>query len=149
MTIRESDLRQRLHSDDDDEIVAALHEHFEAVPDARPLTCRWRLRPGVHVEPDEADADQDESWFEELGQRILGWANGAQRLLRARRFDRLRQAHPHWPVVVAEGDSWVAHPLVDDITDHLLDDTLHHSRRAARRLPARDLNLVRASPPLT
>ncbi len=122
MTIRESELRTRLSSDDDDEVAAALHDHFEAVPDRRPLQYRWCVRPNIVIEPDEPAAEGNESWFEELSDRVLDWANGAQRLLRQRRFDRLRQSNPHWPVVICEGDSWVAHPLVDDITDHLLDD---------------------------
>ena len=126
MTIRESELRERLTSHDDGVIEAALHEHFEPIPHATSLTYRWGLRSGVSIEPDDARPDDarpdNDPWFEGLKQRVIDLANAAQRVLRARRFQRQRKENPHWPVVVAEGDSWVAHPLVDDIADHLLDD---------------------------
>ncbi len=128
MTIRETELRERLTSDDDRVVRQTLRDHFEPelLPESSPLLYRWRLRPDVEITPDDDDGcglDEDGvSWLDRLGRRMLGLANDAQRFVRARQFERMRQENPHWKVVVAEGDSWVAHPLVEDITDHLLYD---------------------------
>ncbi|MCA9711557.1 MAG: hypothetical protein KDK70_37325 [Myxococcales bacterium] len=122
MAIRESELRERLSHDDDDVVEAALREHFEPRPHDTPLTYRWCLRDDVELEPEPPSSDADDSVLGWMGDQLLDLANGAQRLVRARRFARQRGRHPDWPVVVAEGDSWVAHPLLHDITDHLRDD---------------------------
>ena len=116
MTIRESELRERLSVDDDEGIFAALVEHFEPVFENTPFLHRWRPRAGLVVD------DQGRPASEALEERLIGMANYAQRAWRLHRFRRMRDEAPHLPVVVCEGDSWVAHPLIDDITDHLLDD---------------------------
>ncbi len=36
-----------------------------------------------------------------------------------RQFDDTRRAHPDWPCVLAEGDSWFAHPIQWNILFHL------------------------------
>jgi lysophospholipase L1-like esterase len=116
MTIRESELRERLSVDDDEGIFAALVEHFEPVFENTPFLHRWRARAGLVVD------DDGRPMTDALGHRLMDLANSAQRAWRLHRFLRLRDEAPHLPVVVCEGDSWVAHPLIDDITDHLLDD---------------------------
>jgi len=116
MTIRERELRERLSVDDDEGIFAALVEHFEPIFENTPFLHRWRPRAGLVVEDDGRPAS------EALQERLIGMANYAQRAWRLHRFRRLRDEAPHLPVVVCEGDSWVAHPVIDDITDHLLDD---------------------------
>lgn len=117
MRILESELRERLSTDDDEALFAALVEHFEPDFERTPFLHRWRLRAGVVVEDDGRPRRT-----EPLEQRLLDMANYAQRAWRRRRFLRMREESPHLPVVVCEGDSWVAHPLIEDITDHLLDD---------------------------
>lgn len=39
----------------------------------------------------------------------------------AREFEEIRRQNPHWPQVLAEGDSWFAHPTEWNILFHLLD----------------------------
>lgn len=120
MTILESELRDRLLGDDDDEMDTALEEHFEPGPGPTPFILRWYPRADGSIEaaPEPASGAVRNG----LRDRLLGWANDAQRGWRFRRFRRQRAQHPDWPVVVCEGDSWVAHPIITDITDHLLDD---------------------------
>jgi hypothetical protein len=116
MTIHERELRERLSLDDDEGIFAALVEHFEPDFEGTPFLHRWRPRAGLVVANDGRPASAA------VEERLVGLANYAQRAWRLHRFLRLRDEAPHLPVVVCEGDSWVAHPLIDDITDHLLDD---------------------------
>lgn len=116
MRIRESELRERLSTDDDEALFAALVEHFEPVFEHTPFLHRWRPRAGLVVDADGRPLTEG------LEQRLIDMANYAQRAWRLRRFLRMREESPQLPVVVCEGDSWVAHPLIDDITDHLLDD---------------------------
>ncbi|MEM7156473.1 MAG: SGNH/GDSL hydrolase family protein [Myxococcota bacterium] len=110
MTVDEHELRERLESDDDGVVEATLHEHFHPVPRA-PLTYDWC--PVV-----EEHADHDDDWV----RRLIGVANAAERRLRVRRFRWRRRNHPDWPIILCEGDSWVAHPQLRDLTDHLLDE---------------------------
>jgi len=121
MTVCEKDLRDTLTCGEDHEVESALHRHFEAVSQSEPLGYAWSLRADVEVRPAPPTLIEGAP-PESLGKRLLRLANQAQRMLRLRRFERMREEYPHWPVVVAEGDSWVAHPLVSDIADHLLDD---------------------------
>ncbi len=121
MVTSESELHGRLLGDDDDEMEAALRERFEPRPEPTPFLSRWYPRT---VGSDEPSAEPD-GVGAELRERLLRWANDAQRARRLRRFRRRHAAHPEWPVVVCEGDSWVAHPMITDITDHLLDDDRH------------------------
>lgn len=111
----ESELREPLLGDDDEAREAALNEHFEPVPGPTPFMLRWSPRA-------DGTGHDPASMTTELRERVLGWANEAQRMWRSRRFERKRAENPDWPVVVCEGDSWVAHPTIADITDHLLDD---------------------------
>jgi len=117
MRIAESELAERLRSRDDEAVYGTLVECFEPVPEGEgPFVYRWEPRAGVIVEADGGLPTEG------LRDRLLGLANHAQRSWRRHRFARLRDEAPHLPVVVVEGDSWVAHPFIDDITDHLLDD---------------------------
>jgi lysophospholipase L1-like esterase len=124
MKIRESTLRDRLFGDDDEAVYAALIECFEPVPELSPFLHRWQPRPELEVEPepDELPAGGLAAYRARLGARMMGWVNHAQRSWRLNRFLRNRAEAPQLPVVVCEGDSWVAHPTITDITDHLLDD---------------------------
>jgi hypothetical protein len=70
----------------------------------------------------------------------LDFANWLVNRRRTRRFNRLRSQNPDWPVVVAEGDSWVLHPLVPDILDHL------STRCAVRSLAAAGAELAEYDP---
>ena len=110
MSVDETELRERLESDDDAVVEATLHEHFHPVPRA-PLAYDWC--PVI-----EEHAEHDEDWV----RRLIGVANAAEHRLRAYRFRKRRKKHPDWPVILCEGDSWVAHPQLRDLTDHLLDE---------------------------
>ncbi len=48
-----------------------------------------------------------------------------------RQFDDTRRAHPDWPLVVAEGDSWFSHPVEWNILFHLSDLGGYAIRRLA------------------
>src|SRR5690606_23503289 len=84
----------------------------------------WVPRAELRIDPEPAPdpAEPEAAAGPSLRDRLIGLANEAQRAWRGHRFRRRRAEHPQWPVVVCEGDSWVAHPIIDDITDHLLDD---------------------------
>lgn len=47
-------------------------------------------------------------------------------------FEAVRRKRPHWPLVLAEGDSWFAHPLLTNILYHLHDGGGFAIRRIAR-----------------
>lgn len=119
MTIRERELAARLSGNDDEDVYAALEACFCPDWSESPFLPRWSPRDDLPVEPDHERAG---TAGPSLRDRMMDLANDAQRLWRRLRFDRRRTLDPHWPVVVCEGDSWVAHPIIDDITDHLLDD---------------------------
>jgi lysophospholipase L1-like esterase len=116
MKVRESELRERLRGADDEDVYAALVQHFEPSFEDMPFVHRWCPRPELEVEVDDPTAEGT------LGERLVALANYAQRSWRLHRFRRRRDETPELPVVVCEGDSWVAHPFITDITDHLLDD---------------------------
>jgi lysophospholipase L1-like esterase len=116
MRVGEIELRERLQGSDDEAVYATLAAHFEPFSERTGFIQRWRPRPELEVDPDERLPREG------LPERLLGLANYAQRAWRTHRFRRHRDEAPHLPVVVCEGDSWVAHPLIEDITDHLLDD---------------------------
>ncbi|MCX4239956.1 SGNH/GDSL hydrolase family protein [Paraliomyxa miuraensis] len=122
MVIHESELRARLHGDDDEDVYDALVEHFEAEHGGSPFVAAWRLRSGLRIEADRALEAIGDAVRPRLKDRLLDLANDAQRAWRRIRFERRRAENPHWPVIVCEGDSWVAHPYIEDLTDHLLDD---------------------------
>jgi lysophospholipase L1-like esterase len=110
MTSRIEELCERLRRDDDESIYEVLLEHFEPEAAARPFLHRWRA--GLRLEADAmSTAMRDE---------LIGLANGFQRRWREHVFGRLRDEVPDRPIVVCEGDSWVAHPFIDDIADHLM-----------------------------
>lgn len=116
MRIGENELAERLRSRDDEAVYGTLVECFEPVPEGGPFGYHWQPRAGIVVAADPSLPSEG------LRDRLLGLANYAQRSWRRHRFQRLRDEAPQLPVVVVEGDSWVAHPFIDDITDHLLDD---------------------------
>lgn len=49
----------------------------------------------------------------------------------AREFEEICRDHPDWPQVLAEGDSWFAHPIQWNILFHLLDGGGYAIRRLA------------------
>jgi len=49
----------------------------------------------------------------------------------AREFEDTCSEHPDWPQVLAEGDSWFAHPVVWNILFHLADRGGYAIRRLA------------------
>lgn len=116
MPIGERELSERLSDDDDAVVTAALHEHFSPA-DGRALGPDWCPIPTLSVEPDLSAGPP-----EEVGSRLMNLANGAERLLRTRRFRWRLRRQPAWPIVLCEGDSWVAHPFVFDAADHLMDE---------------------------
>lgn len=112
------DLFARLGLDDDESVYDTIAEHFELTAAGGSFAPRWALR-GEVAEAIPAEGDRS---------TLLRLANGFQRMFRDRRFTRRQAERPGLPVVVVEGDSWVAHPLIDDITDHLVaehGDALH------------------------
>lgn len=104
-------LCERLRHDDDEGIFEVLLEHFEPeAAAARPFLHRWRA--GLRLEA--------EAMSQAVREELLGLANGFQRRWREHTFGRRRDEVPDRPVIVCEGDSWVAHPFIDDIADHLI-----------------------------
>ena len=119
MSLLGSQLRRLLLSDDDDEVAGALTRYFMPQPRfSAPFRYDWIPMPSI-----EAVLGDDEPGAYELAARgVIELANAAEAMLRRRRYARRLREHPEWPVVVCEGDSWVAHPFVDDIGDHLFSD---------------------------
>ncbi len=118
MEIRQSELCERLTDDDDEGVRSTLRNFFE--PRSRPggpLGFEWWPRLDLQVILDEDNPDAN--LIERAARRVKDLANQADGLLRQRRYRRRREANPDWPVVLCEGDSWVAHPYVTDIGDHL------------------------------
>ncbi len=122
MQSRVEEIRGGLLSDDEAAVESTLREHFVAVPRATPLSYDWC--PAPEWSQSDPDADHD-TWMRDVGWGLMSLANDAERKLRNWRFARRRKKHPQWPVVVCEGDSWVAHPLLRDIADHLFDEDQH------------------------
>lgn len=120
MTIRERDLVERLADEDDEVVESTLHEHFERASHGSPLAVDWCPRPTLAVLPDEAAGPP-----EQMSSRLMDLANATERRLRHNKFLWRRRRHPQWPVVLCEGDSWVAHPFQYDVTDHLLNEERH------------------------
>lgn len=121
MRYRESELRERLLGDDDELADATLRESFVATPRSA-LSYDWCPAPGLQVSPDE---DEDEDWKDRWVQRMVDLANEAEHRLRRRRFRWRQRRYPDWPVIISEGDSWVAHPFIKDLTDRLCDEDEH------------------------
>lgn len=118
MVITETELRQRLLGDDDEQAEQALRQHFVPVA-RRGLGFSWCPAPGLEPEHD------DESWRERWVQRMIDLANGAERRLRDRRYRWRLRRRPQWPIILSEGDSWVAHPFIHDLSDRLSDEDHH------------------------
>jgi len=118
--ILESELRRLLVGDDDDAIESTLGRWFRPEPRfSAPFFYDWVPLPDLDVVIGD---DEGGGTYEAAARRLIDLANTANKALRARRFAQRRRQHPEWPVVVCEGDSWIAHPLVQDIGDHLFDD---------------------------
>jgi GDSL-like Lipase/Acylhydrolase family len=119
MRILESELR-RLLAGDDDIVESTLERWFRPQPRfSAPFFYDWVPLPELDV---VLGGEEGGGAYEAAARRIIDLANAAEAALRSRRFAQRRWLHPEWPVVVCEGDSWVAHPLVHDIGDHLFDD---------------------------
>jgi hypothetical protein len=118
--ILESELRRLLTGDDDDAVESTLDRWFRPQPRfTAPFFYDWVPMPDLDV----VIGDEEGSGVYELAaRRVIDLANAADAALRVRRFAQRRRLHPEWPVVVCEGDSWIAHPFVHDIGDHLFDD---------------------------
>lgn len=123
MTITERDLEQRLLDDDDERVYEALRRFFRPVPRMlAPLFYDWIPRTDLSVVLGDGEGG---GLFEAASRRVIDLANATDAALRRRRYARRRRKEPDWPVVVVEGDSWVSHPFVDDLGDHLFDDDLN------------------------
>lgn len=117
--ILESELR-RLLTGDDDTVESTLARWFRPEPRfTAPFFFDWMPLPDLDVVIGDEEGG---GAYEAAARRIIDLANAAEATLRARRFAQRRRREPDWPVVVCEGDSWVAHPFVHDIGDHLFDD---------------------------
>ncbi|MEX1363691.1 MAG: SGNH/GDSL hydrolase family protein [Nannocystaceae bacterium] len=127
MMISEHELRERLLGEDDAVAEATLREHF--TPVARmAMGFDWCPQPELRTEgepEDDGDTEVDHQRRQQWRQRMIDLANGAERRLRRRRFQWRLRRRPQWPIVVCEGDSWVAHPLIHDLTDRLSDELRH------------------------
>ncbi|MCH9686515.1 MAG: SGNH/GDSL hydrolase family protein [Deltaproteobacteria bacterium] len=119
MSVRLEEIRARLLSPDEEVVEDTLREHFTPVRRQTPLTFDWC--PAWPVPPNE----EHEDWLHRVGWEFIALANRAERRVRNWKFRRRLQRRPGRPVVVCEGDSWVAHPLLEDIADHLFDDDGH------------------------
>jgi lysophospholipase L1-like esterase len=120
MRILESELRRLLTGDDDDAVESSLSRWFRPQPRfSAPFFYDWVPLPDLDVVIGEEGGG---GAYEVAARRIIDLANATEAALRSRRFAKRRRQHPEWPVVVCEGDSWVAHPFVHDIGDHLFDD---------------------------
>jgi lysophospholipase L1-like esterase len=136
--ILETELRRLLGSDDDDTARSALDRWFEPKPRfSAPFFFDWVPLPDLDVVIGDEEGG---GTYEAAARRVIDLANATEAALRARRFAHHRRRHPEWPVVVCEGDSWVAHPLIDDIGDHLFDDP--RNRFAVRNCGAAGDRLV-------
>lgn len=120
MRILESELRSRLFGDDDDVVESTLARWFRPQPRySAPFFFDWVPLPDLDVVIGDEEGG---GAYEAAARRMIDLANAAESALRARRFAQHRRRNPEQPVVVCEGDSWVAHPFVHDIGDHLFDD---------------------------
>ncbi|MEM9455478.1 MAG: SGNH/GDSL hydrolase family protein [Myxococcota bacterium] len=123
MTTTERDLERQLLDDDDERVYAALRRFFRPVPRMlAPLLYDWIPQADLSVVLGDGEGG---GLLEAASRRMIDLANATDAALRKRRFERKRRTQPDWPVVVVEGDSWVSHPFVDDLGDHLFDDDLN------------------------
>jgi lysophospholipase L1-like esterase len=138
MRILETELRRLLTADDDDVIESTLDRWFRPKPRfSAPLFFDWVPLPDLDVVIGDEEGG---GAYEAAARRVIDLANAAEATLRARRFAQHRRRNPEWPVVVCEGDSWVAHPFIHDIGDHLFDDP--HNRFTVRNCGAAGDRLV-------
>jgi hypothetical protein len=108
--IRESKLQALL--DNEDTAQQALATYFD-VDDSTPFAPVYTLKPGVELlgEPGERAFG--------LRDAVVALANALSRRSRVRRYAQIVEQHPERIRLVAEGDSWFQHPLVEDTIDHL------------------------------
>ncbi len=120
MTIDERELRQRLSDDDDDIVRSTLRRFFRPRPRfTAPLLWDWMPLPDLDQ---VLGGEGDGGLLSAASRRVIDLANAADAALRQRRFERRRRQDPALPVVVCEGDSWLSHPFIDEIGDHLFED---------------------------
>ena len=118
--ILESELRRLLTGDDDDAARSTLDRWFRPEPRySAPFFFDWVPLPDLDVVIGDEEGG---GVYEAAARRLIDLANAADAALRIRRFAQRRRQHPERPVVVCEGDSWIAHPFIHDIGDHLFDD---------------------------
>ncbi len=132
MTILESELLDRLRGDDETIVETTLRRYFQPRPRfTAPFIYDWIPLPDLNVVLGDG---QGGGLYEAAARRVLDAANAADAGLRMRRFKRRWAQHADWPVVLCEGDSWISHPFIHDMGDHLVDDPLnrfHLLNRAA------------------
>lgn len=118
--ILESELFRLLTGDDDEARESTLDRWFRPTPSyAAPFFYDWVPLPDLDVVIGDEEGG---GMYEQTARRIIDLANAADGARRRHKYAQRRRQHPELPVVVCEGDSWIAHPFVRDIGDHLFDD---------------------------
>ncbi|MCX4245136.1 SGNH/GDSL hydrolase family protein [Paraliomyxa miuraensis] len=116
-------LRRLLVDDDDGVVESTLRRYFRPQPRfTAPFRYDWIPMPDLQA----VLGDAEPGLYDAAARGVIDLANAAEDALRRRRYAQRRRQRPEWPVVVCEGDSWVAHPMVDDIGDHLFCDASNH-----------------------
>jgi hypothetical protein len=109
LRIREKELRSLL--DSKETAAEALSTYFD-IDDSSPFAPVYTLKPEVEI------ISEDGRGFG-VGELMVTIANTISRRDRARRYQTIIEEHPERIRLVAEGDSWFQHPLVEDTIDHL------------------------------
>jgi hypothetical protein len=110
LQIRESELQALL--DNEETAEQALATYFD-VDDSTPFAPVYTLKPEVELlgEPGERAFG--------LRDAVVAIANALSRRSRVKRYAQIVEQHPDRLRLIAEGDSWFEHPLVEDTIDHL------------------------------
>ncbi len=111
-TVRESELEAMLQ--DENLAEYALGNYFNVVNKAI-LKPSYQLKTDVQLR--KTDAYLDEKGF--ISDTLLNVANQAARTVRNSKYQMMRLRFPKIPKIVSLGDSWLYHPLITDIVDHL------------------------------
>lgn len=114
LEVDESELRARLADENVDP--EELAQYFTVDP-ANPFSAELVLREDIAIIPDDPTADATQRMS--AGATILALANAVTRRRRLQAYRKTIAAYPDRVRVIAEGDSWFQHPLVEDTLDHI------------------------------